>query len=293
MTTDSLSATRLIELRIEAMARLPAPLEQILSLALHERSSARQIAQVCESTPELAARILKLANSPTMGCRQPVGHLLQAAVILGMGRIRNLALAAHLVEKLPRAGDMVDGQRFWKHAFAVAAMARVVGQGAASRYAEDMYLAGLIHDVGICILAEAVPEAYGPVLARVRKIGACLAEEEAAWLGMTHAEAGAILAGRWSVAPRVVGAVRWHHEKPGAAPEAGAPGTREVAGALIIAERVCRHHGWGLMLEEEPLPEAFDPPCGFPQPRAALLDAFGPVALASEELRKLAGLGDR
>ena len=286
MTTARLD-NRSLELGIEKLAQLPAPLDKILSFARREESSARHLAALCEAYPDLAARILALVNSPTLGCRQPVPMLLQAAVILGINRIRNLAVGAHLVDNLPFSSGKLDPGRFFRHSFAVAAIARAIGQAGRSKTAEDMYLAGLLHDVGMVILLEAFPEEYPPILNRGHAGDAPLEEGERAFFGMTHAEVASELALRWALDGRIIAAIKGHHQEflgVSAGPDADA---RETADALILAEMVCRHHGWGLVRARSPFHEGAFVAERIPAFRETILEKFEAMVQVSEETRRL------
>jgi putative nucleotidyltransferase with HDIG domain len=279
--------TQSLELCLENLARLRPPLDKILSFARREESSARHLAALCEAYPDLAARILALVNSPTLGCRQPVPMLLQAAVILGINRIRNLAVGAHLVDTLPFSSGKLDSNRFFRHTFAVAAVARAVGQAGRSKDAEDMYLAGLLHDVGIVILLEAFPVEYPPILTRARAGEARLQDEEAALFGTTHAEVASELARRWALEEKVLSAIRSHHQEFLGVSGGVDAEARETADALLLAEMTCRHHGWGLVRARAPFPEGVSLSDRIPAFRQTILEKFSALVQVSEETRRL------
>ncbi|GIW55297.1 MAG: hypothetical protein KatS3mg082_1701 [Nitrospiraceae bacterium] len=73
------------------------------------------------------------------------------------------------------------------------------------------YTAGLLHDVGILILATCLPGPSGAVLARADDERRALADIERQALGTTHAEIGAYLLGLWGLCDPVVEAVAYHH----------------------------------------------------------------------------------
>jgi putative nucleotidyltransferase with HDIG domain len=269
---------------IEKLSRLPAPIERICSLSRHEGSSARHIAAACGADPALAARVLAVVNSPALGPRRPVPDLLQAAVVLGMNRIRNLVLAAHLSDALVvRAADSVAG-RFLKHSLAVAEMARALGRAAAVRESEDMYLAGLLHDLGLAALLLAHPGFYAGVAARAGDAAFDLAAAERDALGASHPEVGHQIAHRWPIDEKVLRAVLDHHApipSPAGPPTAAATLTE----AVVIAEHACRHHGWGFFRRNAAYPEDLTLPGWVRSSPSEIIALFPPAALTSEETR--------
>ena len=282
---STLTGTGSLDSIIDQVARLPPAVERILAFSLHEGSTARHLSEVCERDSDLSARILRLANSPTLGCRQPVNRVLQAAVILGMGRIRNVALAAHLVRTVPAPGGTIEPVRFWRHSFAVATLAREIGVGARSRLAEDMFLAGLIHDLGVCVLAELDPQAFEVACASAIERAALPGMADSPCLDEAHAQISARIASRWPVERRVIEAVG---TRSAASQEEFSAEAREVRESLLLAVRTCRHEGAGLLTEREPYPTRGA--SGSPRPTGieSLRASYSAVAQAAEDFRNIA-----
>lgn len=288
MPTITTKPARTLETTLDELTKLPATLEKVLHFSLHEGSNARQLAEVCQSDTYLGSRILALVNSPMLGCRQPIGLVQHAAVILGINRIRNLTVASHVLECFPAKLKAADVDHFWRHSFAVADVARALGQASRSRHTENMYLAGLLHDVGILILERATPETYDPVLTRARLKKSSLEREEAeAAVEVGHAEAGSRLARRWPVAVSVADAIRAHHVGLEGLPPDMEAGAKETAESVILAELVCRHHGWGFLQAEAPFPDKFLQPAWLRLPREEILEVFSLASLCSEETRRI------
>ncbi|HVR74552.1 MAG TPA: HDOD domain-containing protein [Planctomycetota bacterium] len=288
MATITTKPPRTLESTFDELAKLPPTLEKVLHFSLHEGSNARQLAEVCQSDTYLGSRILALVNSPMLGCRQPIGLVQHAAVILGINRIRNLTVASHVLESFSGALKSADADAFWRHSFAVADVARALGQASRSRHTENMYLAGLLHDAGILILERATPATYDPVLTRARLKKSSLEKDEAeAAVEVGHAEAGSRLARRWPVAASVAEAIRTHHAGLEGLPPDMEAGARDTAESVILAEMVCRHHGWGFVRAEAPFPEKFPQPSWLRLPRGEILEVFGLASLCSEETRRI------
>ena len=100
-----------------------------------------------------------------------------------------------------------------RRAVATAQIARTISlaQGARGDRPEQAYAAGLLHDVGLLVLAARQPDQFAQVLARVRenKIPICTAEQEV--YGATHPEIGACLLELWGLPPRITEGVTYHH----------------------------------------------------------------------------------
>ncbi len=285
---STLTCTGSLDSIIDQVARLPPAVERILAFSLHEGSTARHLSEVCERDSDLSARILRLANSPTLGCRQPVNRVLQAAVVLGMGRIRNVVLAAHLVRTVPAPGGMIGPVRFWRHSFAVATLAREIGVGARSRLAEDMFLAGLIHDLGVCVLAELDPHAFEVACASALERAALPGMVDSPCLDEAHAQVPAIsarIASRWPLERRVIEAVgprlATSHEELSAE-------AREVRESLLLAVRTCRHEGAGLLTDRGLC--STRGASGSPRPTGieSLRASYSAVAQAAEDFQNIA-----
>jgi len=76
---------------------------------------------------------------------------------------------------------------------------------------DDAFLAGILHDVGILLLAGSYPDRYEQVLDTAAKTGKVLAEIEYAEFNKSHTEVGGYLMGLWGLPDPVVEAVFYHH----------------------------------------------------------------------------------
>src|SRR5205814_1697646 len=83
--------------------------------------------------------------------------------------------------------------------------------------ADVAFVAGLLHDVGVLVLAQGSPAAWHAVVEDARASGRALHEVERALLGVTHAELGGYLLGSWGLPHALVEACVSHHA-PGALP---------------------------------------------------------------------------
>ena len=77
--------------------------------------------------PALAARVLKVANSPFYGLPGEVGSLKEACVILGIHAVRNIVISAGVIGQFPPdGGNHLDLIGLWRHAIATGVAAKVL-----------------------------------------------------------------------------------------------------------------------------------------------------------------------
>jgi HD-like signal output (HDOD) protein len=99
---------------------------------------------------------------------------------------------------------------------------------------DQAFAAGLLHDVGLLVLASRQVDVLERTLERVRRDGAAWCEVERSLLGATHADVGACLLELWNLPHRIVEGVGLHH-----APEAtqfsgvSSVAAVHVAGAIL------------------------------------------------------------
>jgi len=79
------------------------------------------------------------------------------------------------------------------------------------RAAHEAFTAGLLHDVGRIVLASNLPEEYAAILTAAREHHRPLNDEEFDHLGVTHAQVGAYLLGKWGMPAHFVEATALHH----------------------------------------------------------------------------------
>lgn len=198
---------------------LPVTAARILRLAADPRANARQLADIIEGDPGLAAQVLRYANSPLYGY---AGHIkdLQTAIarVLGFEFVLNLALGFSIGKSLrvPQEGPF-GLEAFWRHSVYSARLVEQLSlllprQQRPAR--GTAYLAGLLQNLGRLVLGHAFqPEFY--ILNRFAQANPEMAttDLERHVLGVTHDQIGAWLMEAWGLPQELVVAVRHHHDE--------------------------------------------------------------------------------
>lgn len=200
---------------LQALPVLPDVYEKLNNALSSERSNAREVAQVLEQDPVMAAKTMQLVNSAYFGLNREISRIQEAVTILGVRMIRDLVLTSHLFESYPQTDDWksFSFKQIHQRSMAVARAAQHIARAAkADRHVQaQAFLAGLLHDFGILVLASHNPADYHRIISKASLMEQPVYAIEKLELGVTHAEAGAYLLALWKLPPRVVEAVLFHH----------------------------------------------------------------------------------
>jgi len=192
---------------------LPTIYVKLSQLLTGPDPSIRTIGNIISEDPAIAAMVLKIVNSSAYGFRDKIGDLQHAIVILGLNEIRNLVLAGSIckIVKEFKSSSAFDMQAFWKHSIGCAVVAKVLAETAHLKSPEDVFTAGLLHDIGKLIHAGHFHEEFNAVMADVAETGAQLSKSEKKILGFDHAQTGATLAEKWGLPRVTINMIAHHH----------------------------------------------------------------------------------
>lgn len=234
---------------VDSMPSIPATLEPLLRYLSRpvDELEMQKVVDMISHDKSLTVQCLHLANSPLFCRWQAVDSLRGAIVALGLGRMKEVALACSFMKMLPRQIGGIDPVIFWEHSLGCALVSRHMARKLGLPSAEKAYLAGLLHDFGIIANIVVLPNEFGEALTQARERGIPLHEAELEVLGMTHAESGGMLAERWRLAPELIAVIAGHH-----APEQ-ATEHRGLVALVNIADLLCRMRTLGYGYSERRL----------------------------------------
>ena len=186
-----------LESLLQASTQLPAVPDVVQSLILSFEDPDADIDRLAEKIshdPALAAKVLRLANTPAYGGSRKVASIADAVMMLGFNTLRTLVLACGLAGQF-RQLPGIDMKMFWRRSFRVASTAAWLAK--LCRRSPDLaFTVGLLHNVGQLLLAVADAPAAQAV-ARLIDEGEDRFVAEMNVLGFTSVAAAAELAGRW------------------------------------------------------------------------------------------------
>ncbi|MDY0072326.1 MAG: HDOD domain-containing protein [Thauera sp.] len=158
-----------------------------------------ELARLITTDPALTASVLRMANSAIYGHRGKIDSVLRGLQLLGVERVHGLVLAAALEASFatirPPAFDV---QRFWRTSVRCALLCRALTR-AQREMAEQMFIAGLLADIGHLVMCATVPQLARQARVEALTRGEPLHLAERRIVGCDFAEVGAALLSQWGV----------------------------------------------------------------------------------------------
>jgi len=199
--------------QITQLPTIPVVAEQILKLVHDERTSVDKLSNIIENDPPITAKILSVANSAFFGYKTMTRTIHDSILRIGFNNVRDVALGVSLMTVFEdREGRLraFDYQRIFNHSVTVGAVAQMISKGLKLKFTDEIFMNGILHDLGYLVLNKYFPDTYMQVLGVFEKIKDLLEAEEAVF-DFTHAEIGAWLAEKWNLPEGVKNAVLYHH----------------------------------------------------------------------------------
>jgi putative nucleotidyltransferase with HDIG domain len=200
---------------LNQLPSLPHILLKLIEVCNRDNADLKGIADIVSQDPALSAKILNLVNSAYFGLFRKVATVSEAAVLVGISGIKNLAICACVVDAFPKPQKkgIFSIKKFWWHSLRCAFLARHMACEVDACDPDEAFLSGLLHDIGKAVLWVNFTKTYGALLTTAGNDKALLLEGEA-HMGATHAAVGAWLLDRWQLNPSIADGVRYHHERP-------------------------------------------------------------------------------
>ncbi|HPK00447.1 MAG TPA: HDOD domain-containing protein, partial [Candidatus Hydrogenedentes bacterium] len=226
--------------------------QRVVALAHDPLSTMADIANAINQDPVVATKVLRLANSVAFGGTQEITGLDQACTRLGLKEIVRTvqAIAYSGLYRSTKPSVRETLQALWRHTVATSEAAHELARIRCPESADEMFMAGLVHDLGAVLLINII--AHSPVTSASR----LRTEREAAhdFEVKYHALAGIHVVSERNL-PNTYAFTTFFHPNPADVP---AEEHREAVLLVRAAERLAETCGYGFDGGLEPV-SADDP----------------------------------
>jgi len=232
---------------IEQIPTLPVISTQILRLFRDENINLRQVEELVEKDPPLAAKILKIVNSSFYGLLNKISTIEHAIIILGLNEIRSVAIGFAIQSHFKSHSNSFEPARFWKHSIICSQIAKYLAKYFNVVDDGTYFLSGLIHDIGKLVIDQYFQEDFKTIIQYIAKNQCTFSKAEKEILGVTHYQIAAKLLRQWNFPEKVIMQVFYHH-----APWHDKNFTTESA-ILYLSNILTKINGFTCSSEEKPI----------------------------------------
>ncbi|PIE19337.1 MAG: hypothetical protein CSA65_02865 [Proteobacteria bacterium] len=227
--------------RVDHLPTLPTVALSVGRLVEDPASDSRVIADTLKADQALTARVLALVNSAHYAIPGGVADVRRAISYLGFNTVYQLVITVSVFDALAEVpGTAFDLKALWRHSLGVA----IVAEGAARQIGhpspEDLFSAGLLHDIGKVALAKIAQDKLSEVVRTAIESGISFRESELTHGLPCHDQLGRRLAERWRLPGTVVAGIGHHHRLTDAALAVLPPSLRVVPDVVALGDGICR-----------------------------------------------------
>lgn len=239
-----ITAKKAVHRRIAELHDLPfnrVIAERLLPMLRGECENTLLLADLIQLDPALSWKALQLGNSSFYRRSIPVTTVPHALITVGIKHIQEALfdLINTGRQKKPFNGSKAIASSFWRHSIVVARIATTLRDVIRLSMNIDIYLAGLLHDIGILAIDSIEPNFYPHLADPQSELCTNLTLAESTYVGVDHCEAGAVLGESIGLPEMYLDVMRFHHDPNMAR-------ANQLAIALIhLAELFAVRHGCG------------------------------------------------
>ncbi len=194
------------------LGTIPPIVTSLLAAVGNRDLSLRQMSAILDSDTAIAAKVLRVVNSPFYDFHEKIHTTQQAAAFLGLTEFSNLVLGIAFLTKLysDKSWVVQNLDDYWEHAAACAIVARSLASRLGVPTGGIEFSAGLLHDLGKLVLIENFPEIALKITEHMQKEQCTDVQAEMAIIGVPHTEIGGWIADRWKLPPMYTEVIRFH-----------------------------------------------------------------------------------
>ena len=162
--------------------------------------------------PNLSMQVLKIANSPFFGISGEVTSIKDACMIMGLANVFSLVTAADVINSFSSdSSHIINTVGFWEHSISTGIATTLILKKSGFDD-ENVFLVGLLHDIGKLALDYYKPDVYEDILNYQMTNNCSYLIAEMAVANFTHAQLGAEILTSWKLNNTLAETVLYHHD---------------------------------------------------------------------------------
>jgi HD-like signal output (HDOD) protein len=232
------------------LPEIPSIVNELNEITADPFASANDIAEIVNKSPSLTAILLKIVNSAFYSFPSKIDTVSRAVTLIGSKEITGLAVGLSTMsvfKDIPE--DVIEMKSFLRHSLLCGLISRIIASQMNMAQTEQMFVSGLLHDIGRLIIYQYFPVQAKVLLKAVLDTQQPLYSLEHEHFGSRHTDIGKYLLKKWKLSSALENNVRYHH-RPSSADHP------VEAGIVHIADVIT--NGLGMGSSGEKIIPAFD-----------------------------------
>ena len=199
---------------LKNLPTMPSIYTELMDALCTANVSLSEVGDIVQKDVALTSRVMQLVNSSFFGSPVYVSGPGHAVSLLGTEVMKGLVVSSYAFSTFQDSeAQLFILDAFERHCYQVGALAKRIAQEETNNQLiiDDAFIAGLVHDIGLLILATMMPDKYDQLLTQAVDQNIPVLELQTQELQTTHAEIGAFLLGTWGFRMDIVEAVTYQH----------------------------------------------------------------------------------
>ncbi len=198
--------------RIHTIPTLSEVAQEVNKLLSDPNAVAADIERIVRRDPSMAAKMLRMVNSPLYSLASTVTDLEQAVKIIGFKSVRSIAMSVSVIDLSKQDVGGFSMKAFWAHGMVCAALCRLIAERAMMADPELAFIIGLLKDMGKLVLADNAPEELRAIIAVAKGHGLSFGMAAREVLETDDAEIAAWLCTNWQLPKEMIEPVGLQYE---------------------------------------------------------------------------------
>lgn len=224
--------------KLSGLKPFPVVAQRVMQMVSSPDCNVPALTEVIKNDPAVAARVMRLANSALFRVGQPADSIEQALMRLGTSTIYQLVTAIAVMGLFPGNNRTANALR--DHCTSVAAIGRTLAHSKRWLGANQVFLCGLMHDLGKLLLLQTEEIDYDAFSEEELDTDGCHPRERRE-LGYDHAVLAAHVLHAWNLPEIVAQAVAIHHQPQRAYAAGGDQVIAQLVGFVRVANAIDHH----------------------------------------------------
>lgn len=191
----------------------------------------------------LATKLLAISNSPLYGLPRKVSTIDFAILVIGYHDVKNIIVALSMMDAFKNMNDAnLNYKDLWLHSFLVGTFSRRIAIDLELRVIGEVFISGLLHDLGIAVIHKYFHSAFVKILEMVKKENYSFIDAEVENLGMSHAAIGNFLTEKWNLPVQLCQTILHHHNPSSSQDKSGISHIVHLSDYMINSWKIGNSH---------------------------------------------------